>query len=150
MTISAYYLAARFLGVKEAAGLANNPLVVAMLQIADRSVTTDATPWCAGFVGFVCWLLDLPRSKSLAARSWLTVGKAVALSDARPGFDVVILRRGNGPQPGAEVTSGAPGHVGFFAAFDGTHVAILGGNQGDAVSIAKFPASHVLGVRRLA
>jgi uncharacterized protein (TIGR02594 family) len=151
VTVTAYYLAARFLGAKEAAGGANNPLVVAMMQLTDKSVSADAVPWCSGFVNWVCWLLELPRSKSLAARSWLTVGAAVALSDARIGFDVVVLRRGEGPQPGPQVTSGAPGHVGFFAGLVGAdRVAVLGGNQSDAVSVATFPISHVLGVRRLA
>jgi len=65
------------------------------------------------------------------------------------GYDVVILSRGSGPQPDASVLN-APGHVGFFAGWgtDG-RIMILGGNQGDTVSIAPFDVSRVLGIRRI-
>ena len=65
-----------------------------------------------------------------------------------PGFDVVILRRGGGDQPGPEVLD-APGHVGFFAGHEDPNVLLLGGNQGDSVSVAPFAAARILGVRRL-
>jgi hypothetical protein len=92
--------------------------------------------------------LGLDRSRSAAARSWLDVGDPVILASAQPGSDVVILSRGAGKQPGPEVVN-APGHVGFYAGRDGDNVLLLGGNQGNQVSIASFPASRVLGVRRL-
>jgi hypothetical protein len=52
----------------------------------------------------------------------------------------VVLERGNDP---------LSGHVGFFRQMsaDGSKVYVLGGNQGDAVSIAAFPANKVLGYR---
>ena len=73
--------------------------------------------------------------------------------EAVPGFDVVILSRGDGLQPGPEVLD-APGHVGFFAGFvpapDGRHlVQVLAGNQGNQVSIQNFPAERILGIRRV-
>lgn len=148
LVITAFDLAQRFIGVREAAGVASNPLVLAMLRLDDASVAGDDTPWCSAFCNFVCWLLRLPRSKSLSARSWLTVGYAIALADARPGFDIVVLQRGEGRQPGPEVLH-APGHVGFFAGLDGDDVLLAAGNQGDAVSVARFPTSRVIGVRRL-
>ncbi len=148
MVTSPYTVALQFRGVKEGPGAINNPLVVGMLQVTDASVHDDATAWCSGFVNFVAFLLALPRSKSLGARSWLKVGIPVALAEARPDADVVILSRGDGPQPGPEVIA-APGHVAFFAGLEGDTVLLLGGNQGDSVSIAKFPKSRVLGVRRL-
>jgi hypothetical protein len=100
-------------------------------------------------VNFVAWLLGLPRSRSLAARSWLRIGAPIALEDARPGFDIVVLQRGTGRQPGPDILA-APGHVGFFAALEGDFVRLLGGNQSDAVTVQRFPRAHVLGVRRLA
>jgi hypothetical protein len=57
--------------------------------------------------------------------------------------------RGTGKQPGPDVTA-APGHVGLFAGLEGTHVLVLGGNQSNGVSVARFPVARVLGVRRLA
>lgn len=142
-------LATRFLGVQEAAGAAANPAVLWFLQSCDASVTRDEVPWCSGFANRVAWLLGLPRSRSLAARSWLTVGRAVEpIANAQVGFDVVVLKRGAN-DAGPEVTSGAPGHVGLFYGFDGEQVLVLGGNQGDRVSVARFPRSRILGVRRL-
>lgn len=144
-----FLIAQRFVGVKETPGVASTPLVLAMLQLDHSWPKGDDVAWCSAFVNFVAWLLGLPRSKGLAARSWLRVGEQVALRDAQVGFDVVVLKRGPDPQPGPEVLD-AQGHVGFYAGRDGDHVLVLGGNQGNAVSIERFPASRVLGVRRLA
>jgi uncharacterized protein (TIGR02594 family) len=150
MTVTAFDLAQRFVNMKEVAGPTSNPLVLGMLQLDDKWPKDDAVPWCSAFLNFITWLLRLPRSKSLAARSWLTVGQAIAIDSAMPGFDVVVLKRGGGAQPGPTVIK-APGHVGFFAGYDRTAktVQVLGGNQGDSVSVASFPVAQVLGVRRL-
>jgi len=43
----------------------------------------------------------------------------------------------------------APGHVGFYAGRESDRVRVLGGNQDNTISIATFPAAHVLGYRRL-
>jgi uncharacterized protein (TIGR02594 family) len=146
--LSAYDLAQRFIGTTETPGLASNPIVLAMLRLDQAWPTGDDVAWCSAFTNFIAWLLRLPRSKSLSARSWLAVGTPVALDRAEAGFDVVILQRGTGKQPGPEVLS-APGHVGWFAGVDNGRVLVLGGNQGDQVSVASFPVSRVLGVRRL-
>jgi uncharacterized protein (TIGR02594 family) len=149
MTITAYDLAERFLGLQEADGTASNPAILAMLRLDAAWVEDDETPWCSAFVNQIAWLLRLPRSRSLAARSWLAVGRAIPLEAARPGWDVVILQRGTGRQPGPEVLD-APGHVGFFAGQDhSASLRVLGGNQGNAVTIDAFPVARVLGVRRL-
>jgi uncharacterized protein (TIGR02594 family) len=141
-------IARRFLGMQEVAGSVNNPAIVAMLQLDAKWADKDAIPWCSAFVNAVAWLLDVPRSKSLAARSWLNVGTPVELDKAEPGFDVVILKRGTGDQPGPDVLD-APGHVGFFVDRLADKVVILGGNQGDEVSIEQFAAKNILGIRRL-
>lgn len=150
MDVTAFSVAQRFIGLKEGAGVTNNAMVLAMLQLDSTWVEDDQTAWCSAFVNFICHVLGLPRSRSLAARSWLLVGRSIALTDAEPNFDVVVLARGGGKQPGPDVLH-APGHVGFFAARDdakGT-VTLLGGNQGDAVNLTPFPKARILGVRRL-
>ena len=76
----------------------------------------------------------------------LTVGTPIDVAAAEPGFDVVILNRGGVADP---TVIDAPGHVGFFDHRDGDQVVVLGGNQGDRVSVAPFRAADVLGVRRL-
>lgn len=148
--VTALSIARRFLGLEEVPGSVSNPAILAMLRLDNKWPGDDSVAWCSAFVSAVAWLLDLPRSRSLAARSWLLIGKPVELVDAKPGFDVVILKRGNGPQPGPEVTSGAAGHVGFFERLEGGRVFLLGGNQSDAVTVGNFAAKDVLGVRRLA
>ena len=148
MNVCAFDVAKRFLGVEEVEGLTSNPLVLGMLQLDAKWVRDDATPWCSAFLNFVAFLLGLPRSKSLAARSWLRVGTPIELFEARQENDVVILTRGSGRQPGPE-TLDAPGHVGLFAGRAPGEVLLLAGNQGNEVSIARFPSERVIGVRRL-
>jgi uncharacterized protein (TIGR02594 family) len=149
--VSAFDLAQRFIGVREIEGHASSAHVMAMLRLDADWPKDDSVPWCSGFVNYVAWLLRLPRSKSLAARSWLSVGRPIDIRNAQPENDVVILKRGVGKQPGPEVLS-APGHVGFFAGLEGergSRVLILSGNQSDAVTVASFPVADVLGARRL-
>ncbi len=149
MDVSAFEIAQRFVGIKEVPGSVSNPHILAMLRLDDQWPADDSVPWCSAFTNYIAWLLRLPRSKSLRARSWLEVGEVMPLDHAEPGFDVVILKRGKGSQPGADVIN-APGHVGFFAGIEGHKVLVLGGNQANSVSIAPFPGSQILGVRRLA
>lgn len=146
---TAFSLAQRFVGVQEGPGAANNPQVLAMLRMDTKWPTGDHVPWCSAFCNYTCWLLRLPRSKNLRARSWLSVGRAIRVEDAQVGFDVVILQRGAGKQPGPENTT-APGHVGFFAGRNHHEtVMVLGGNQRNAVTVAPYPVSRILGVRRI-
>ncbi|OIQ52145.1 hypothetical protein BerOc1_00618 [Pseudodesulfovibrio hydrargyri] len=145
--MTAFDMAQRFVGVREVPGSQSNPAVLAMLKLDDDWPEGDDVPWCSAFANYVAWLLRLPRSKSLMARSWLKVGRAVG-GEAEPGFDVVVLKRGTGKQPGPEVLD-APGHVGFYAGEENGRVLVLGGNQKDEVNIAAYPKSRVLGIRRL-
>jgi len=146
--ITAYDLARRFVGMTEVAGKVSNPQILAMLQLDQVWPEQDEVPWCSAFVNYITWLLRLPRSKSLGARSWLQVGIPINLEDAELGFDVVILKRGGENQPGPDVIN-APGHVGFFAGGDKDTVFILGGNQSDSVNISRFFVQNILGIRRL-
>lgn len=146
---SAFAVAKTYVGTEEVEGQDSNAAIVAMLREIAPWASGDEIPWCAAFVAHVARLLGLPRSRSLRARSWLAIGKPIQLSDAKTEEDVVVLSRGRGNQPGPEVID-APGHVGWFAGHTPGEVHILGGNQGDAVTIARFQQSDVLGVRRLA
>jgi uncharacterized protein (TIGR02594 family) len=136
--MTAYELAERFVGVKETPGHMATPLVLAMLQLDAPWPNDDAVPWCSAFCNFVTWLLRLPRSKSLLARSWLKVGTPIPLQAAHAEDDVVVFSHGDG------------GHVGFYAGVEGDSILVLGGNQHDEVCVAPFPKSLLLGVRRLA
>jgi uncharacterized protein (TIGR02594 family) len=158
MEVTAFSLGQRFVGLREISGPVSNAHILAMLRLDNTWVADDSVPWCSAWVNYLAWLLRLPRSKSLAARSWLKVGIPIALESARPAFDVVVLKRGGKTEPGPDVFD-APGHVGFFAGLEGRaagfhdsdprRVLVLGGNQSDEVSIAPFPVERLLGVRRL-
>jgi len=149
MNVTAYDLAARFTGIKEMQGTVDNPMIMSFLKLDMDWPENDEVPWCSAFVNYVCWLLRLPRSKSLRARSWLQVGVPVGPDDARIGFDVVVLKRGPDPQPGPDVIE-APGHVGFYVGHGAEYVEVLGGNQSNTVKVSRYPLDNVLGVRRLA
>lgn len=135
-------LAHRFAGLRELPGSASHPFIVWAHSLCHLgNAQPDAVPWCSSFVNAIAWMLDLTRSESAAARSWLLVGQPVELEQAAPGFDVVVLRRGASP---------AAGHVGFYVGpGPGGLVYLLGGNQGDAVGVAAFKVDDILGVRRL-
>lgn len=140
LAVTPFELAQRFVGTKEVAGLASNPLILAMLQLDADWPKDDDVPWCSAFTNWICWLLRLPRSKSLAARSWLVIGEGIDAGEARVGFDVVVLRRGDSP---------LSGHVGFYAGWQDQDILLLGGNQGNGVSVAPFDADRIVSVRRL-
>lgn len=143
----AFALAQRFTGIREVSGSLDNPQLLAMLKLDNDWPEHDEVPWCSAFANYVCWLARLPRSKNLRARSWLETGVGVALDDANIG-DVVVLKRGPEPQPGPEVIE-AQGHVGFYAGRFGEFIEVLGGNQSDTVKVSRYPASSLLGIRRL-
>jgi uncharacterized protein (TIGR02594 family) len=159
--ITAHQLAERFTGVREVPGEDDNPFIMSMLTLDAGWPEHDEVPWCSAFVNYVAWLLRLPRSKSLRARSWLEVGRPVSLNEAQVGFDVIVLARGKKPWPGPDVIK-APGHVGFFAGWhmvpgsgDAGSVHVLGGNQGNTVSTRTYELMddrvdlRLLGIRRL-
>lgn len=150
VTTSAVAVARTYLGLDEIAGRDHNPAIVAMLREVAPWATSDEIPWCSAFAFEVALRLGLPRPEKhpARARSWLTVGTPVDLHDARPEEDVVIFRRGTS-HAGPEVLD-APGHVAFFVRLLPGQVEVIGGNQGDSVSVARFHQSDVLGVRRLA
>jgi uncharacterized protein (TIGR02594 family) len=152
LSITPFQLAERFVGVKEVPGSESNPQILSMLKLDADWPENDECPWCAGFVGYIMWLLRLPRSRSLLARSWLNIGRPIHGGQAQIGFDIVILSRGEGNQPGPENTT-APGHVGFYAGYqsrlDGDVVYLLGGNQNDEVNLRSYSCKRILGIRRV-
>ena len=148
MDVSAFDIAQRFINIREVSGSVDNPQVMAMLKLDMSWPEHDEVAWCSAFVNYICWILRLPRSKDLRARSWLQVGVPVDIKLAKPGFDIVVLKRGGDNEPGPEVIE-AKGHVGFFAGIEKRNVLVLGGNQGDSVSIAPYAKGRILSIRRL-
>jgi uncharacterized protein (TIGR02594 family) len=128
-------VAERERGVEELRGAASNPRVEAYHATTGKDEAGDDVPWCSSFVNFCITEAGLRGTSSRLARSWATWG--VDAGALVPGC-VVVLKRGDPPK----------GHVGFFVGMDGRRVRLLGGNQGDKVSIASFDADRVV-ARRL-
>ena len=132
--------AQQHLGVEEWPGAKHNPVIMSYFDAAGHSwVDGDETAWCAAYVNAVLAEVGLIGTGALNARSFLDWGEAVALKDLKPG-DVVVFWR--------ESPESWKGHVGFVSSIDGNNVLCLGGNQGNAVSVAPYPMSRVLGFRR--
>ena len=134
-------IARQHLGLKEWPGARHNPEIIEMFDQSGHAwVQDDETPWCAAFVGAVLGQAGLRGTGKLNARSYLDWGEEIPLSQAQEG-DIVVFWRGE--------PDGWQGHVGFYAgiAADGA-IKVLGGNQGNAVSIADYPRGRLLSVRR--
>lgn len=126
--------AKKSLGVKEVQGEKTNPVIAGWLQRLKAWWVDDETPWCGLFVAQNLTLTGhtVPRYW-MRARSWLDWG--IPLSVPSLGCVVIFPRKGGG-------------HVGFVTgrAEDGK-LLILGGNQGDSVSVGLFDPARVLGYR---
>ena len=122
-------------GVKEVPGPEANPRIVDYHAATSFEATSDEVPWCSSFVNWCLQHAGYEGTRSAAARSWLTWGEP--LDDPRYGA-ITVLARGKNP---------SLGHVGFFTGYEGDLVQILGGNQGNAVSIAGYPSARVLAYR---
>lgn len=123
------------IGVKETPGPAATPRILEYASHTTLHAEDDETPWCASFAN---WVLDKAGCKTLHkanARSFLELpGRC----EPRYGCIVVLWR-------GSRI--GVQGHVGFLHSFTDDTVTLLAGNQGDAVSLATFPNTRVLGFR---
>jgi uncharacterized protein (TIGR02594 family) len=133
-------IARSYLGTKEIKGSADNPKIMEMYRTVGHDwVEHDEVAWCAAFVGHCLEKAGFASTRKLNARSYLTWGEKVAgLEQAREG-DVVIFTRG---------ASVAQGHVAFFLKAVGSQIEVLGGNQSDGVTIARYAKSRLLGIRR--
>lgn len=130
-------LARAELGTKESPGVANNPAVLAYYRDAGHpEINADSVAWCAAFAGAMLERAGHPCSKQLNARSYLTWGKAMT----KPTLGCVTVFSRGDPR-------GWEGHVAFYVGETASTVKVLGGNQGDAVTIAEYPKSRLLGYR---
>ncbi|MFC3711252.1 TIGR02594 family protein [Sphingoaurantiacus capsulatus] len=130
--------ARRNLGVKETPGRASTPSILKYRVMARVLLEGDdgAVPWCAIFVNAMLEAVGVRGSRSGMARSFSRWGKALP-KDRIPAGAVVVLSSDRGP---------ASGHVGFACGVSATHVWLLGGNQGDAVSVAPFRRERIVAV----
>jgi uncharacterized protein (TIGR02594 family) len=130
-------LARAELGQAEIPGEDDNPRILSYYAKAGFGGIKDETvPWCAGFVNAMLESAGTPGCKSLTARSFMNWGKAV--KKPYPGCIVVLWRKS---------PESWEGHTGFYIGETANHIKILGGNQGNKVSIAEYPKYKILGYR---
>ena len=124
-----------YLGLREIPGNKHNSTILRWWNGLFRD---DETAWCGAFVRGVQNEAGYDAIKNFAgARNWLSYG----VSLAKPALGaIVVFWRGS--------KSGWSGHVGYVVGKDKAgNLMVLGGNQGDMVSIKPFKLDRVLGYR---
>ena len=126
--------ARRHVGLREVPGKGDNPVIANWLRTLKAAWTDDATPWCGTFAAHCVRTAGLPLPKHwYRALAWAEWGEATL----QPTLGcVVVFKRDGG------------GHVAFAVGRDKLgRLLCLGGNQGDAVSIAAFDPARVVAYR---
>ena len=121
----------RELGIREVAGPAANPRIVLYDSFTTLKATSDEIPWCSSYACFCMETAGIPSPRSAAAASWMAWGEP---SLPRLGAVAVFKRVGGH-------------HVAFMLAKIGDVLVVLGGNQGNAVSLTALSAASLLDLR---
>lgn len=124
------------LGVKEVSGTGNSATILSWAKELNMQSTysQDSIPWCGLFIAMVVNRSGrTPVVNPLWARNWEKWG--VKAKEAMLGDILVFVRPGGG-------------HVGIYIAEDDNCYHVLGGNQSDAVTIARIKKSRCTAIRR--
>ena len=123
--------ARKYLGLAEVVGPKHNPTILGWLRQLKAWWAEDETPWCGTFVAAMLWATDRFVIKHwYRALAWEEAG--TILSKPAYGCLVVFNRSGGG-------------HVGFLEGVDNRgNLMVLGGNQGNRVSVAPFDRKRVV------
>lgn len=125
------------IGVREVAGSGNSSIIMGWAKRVGGAVLgmaygADSIPWCGLFVAECMVEAGLkPPSIAVRAKAWATWGDEC---DLQKGAVLVFQRDGGG-------------HVGFYAGETATTFLVLGGNQGDAVSLAHIAKNRCVAIR---
>lgn len=122
-------------GVTEVTGSKHNPVILEWAKEFNITYNSDETPWCGLFMAIVMKRANRDVVEHpLSARNWAKFG-VPSLSPMLG--DVLVFTRPSGG-----------GHVGLYVGEDDKNFYVLGGNQGNAVSIVKIAKSRLLAARR--
>lgn len=147
----AWYIAALGeLGQREIAGAKDNPRVVEYHGATAGGDAPDEVPWCSSFANWCFKQAGIVGTRNKAASSWAAWGTGLILvsgtgpvkdgaMDLRVGCVCVFGKH----DPDAKGT----GHVAFAVAWDGEWVWVLGGNQTNAVTIARRKRADIVATR---
>ncbi len=125
--------ARRHIGLREIPGIQTAPTIAAWLQRLGAWWRDDETPWCGTFVAHCVRDTGPLPQHWYRAKAWATWG--APLAGPAVGAVVVFERQGGG-------------HVGFVVGRDTAgRLLVLGGNQGDAVTVSAFDTRRVLAYR---
>ena len=124
--------AKKHIGLTEVLGPKHNPTIIGWLKELGSWFFTDEDPWCSTYIAhcFKSCKMSYPKMW-MRAKDWSDWG--VKIAKPMDGCVVVFEREGGG-------------HVGFVVGetVDG-FLSVLGGNQKNKVSIAKFSKDRVVG-----
>jgi len=125
-------IAKKELGVSEIKGEKHNARIVQYAHDIGLSwITDDETPWCAVFLNWVLFISGRTGTGSARAKSFSKWGVPATAEDIPSGNVVAIFHRGSS-------ASDPRGHVGVVISDDGGYINLIGGNQGDSVSIKRY------------
>ncbi|KQN91542.1 hypothetical protein ASE90_01675 [Sphingomonas sp. Leaf67] len=128
------------LGTREAPGPANSPTIMGWAKrLGTKALgilyNADSVPWCGLFVAACMQEAGLPTAPiAVRASAWANYGQRLRFERLAPGAILVFQRPGGG-------------HVGFYVGEDADAYRVLGGNQGDAVTIARIDKERCIAAR---
>jgi len=129
--------AIKLIGTKEIVGTSHNQVIIKWAKELEleKIYTSDEIPWCGLFVAIVCKRAGKEVVLNpLWAKNWLKFGthEPVAMLG-----DILVFERDSGG-----------GHVGFYVGEDIDCYHVLGGNQGNMVSVVRILKTRCIGIRR--
>ncbi len=128
--------ALKYYGVSEVVGQGDNPEIMKWADETNQSgvYKNDDTPWCGLFMAKVAKDSLLPYPK-IAVRASEWGGWCVPVKIPKLGDILVFTRKGGG-------------HVGLYVGEDRDCFHVLGGNQGNKVSIVRIDRMRLTCARR--
>jgi uncharacterized protein (TIGR02594 family) len=130
------------LGVAEIPGPDNNIRIMDYARFVELQWPdfTEDIVWSGLFVNYVLKKggFDQFPDSPLLNRNWANWGVALALDQPKIGALAVLSPTGG---------TASSGHVGFVVGIEDNTLTILGGNQRDSVSVAKYARSRLVALR---
>ena len=122
-------------GTTEVVGIKNNPVIMSWAEeLSLKQYNNDDIPWCGLYIGVIMKRAGRQVVKDpLWARNWANFGVA---SPFPMLGDVLVFSRESG------------GHVGLYVGEDKASYHVLGGNQGNAVSVTRILKERLISSRR--